>query len=218
MNGKQFNNIVKTMNALKPGTVPLKTEISIVDDACVSMMHVRDVTGEPVFGIEAEGRGLDIAHLPTIPDEEFEASVDTESGRYILENDGTRYAIKTGDVFNEPKIPRFDDLETVTVPAKALQKAVKELKGISDHVRFEARAGRLYIGVEADGTEVSKVLGGCDAEDFRSVLPYAYVERVSKVTVGEVRMEFATDYPTRWTWTDGNIEYMAMIAPRIEAD
>lgn len=218
MNGRQFNNIVKTMNALKPGTVPLKTEISIVDDARVSMMHVRDVTGAPVFGIEAEGRGLDIAHLPTIPDEDFEASVDTESGRYILENEETRYAIKTGDVFNEPKMPRLDDLETVTIPAKTLQKAVKELKGISDGVRFEARAGRLYMGVEADGTEVSKVLGGCDAEDFRSVLPYAYVERVAKVTVGEVRMEFATDYPTRWTWTDGNIEYMAMIAPRIEAD
>lgn len=214
MKGKNLNNLVKTIDALKVSVVPMVKEFAIVDSAHVSMIEIRALDGAPIFGTESEFF-VDLDDFLKLPDaEDFCADVDDY--KYILENADYRYSYNLVDEgYDKPKVPKIENLHVVTVPSKKIQDAVKTLKGIKDYAIIESDGYVLTMTAKTDTKEVQRTLGECD-EAFSVMLPFDYVERISKVLTGDVKMELDTDYPTIWTWTDGCYEYRYLLAPRVE--
>lgn len=214
MRGKNLKNLVKTIGALKIDIVPMVKEFAIVDSAHVCMMEIRAINGSPVFEVESESN-VDLSLIQNIPDgEEFNVSVD--DNKWILSNDDYRYTFNlVYEGYNKPKVPKIQNLYTVTIPSKKIQDAVKVTKGMADYLTFESDGEDLVVSCSTDSTNVERILGDCP-EHFRASFPFENIERISKVLVGDVTMELDTDYPTIWTWNDGCYEYRYLLAPRIE--
>ena len=216
MKGKELNNLVKTIDTLKIDAVPLSNELMIVDSAHVSMMVIRRVDRLPVFGVESE-RVIHLKNLLKLPDsEEFDVRV--ENGRFVLSNDDHVYSFNLVDEpYNQAKVPKMGNLHEVTVPAKRIQDAVKIIDGVNEHCVIDSDGHIVCMGAVTDAKIVWSRIGKCD-EPFSVMFHFDYVKRISKVLVGDVKMELESDYPTVWTWCDGSYEYRYLLAPRIECE
>lgn len=214
MNGKNFNNLVTILKAMKVDAIPLTREVVLISDDHVMMLQVKDSFGEPVLGVERVGRSLEIKHLPKLPDEEFETVIDEARVRYNLETETMWYGIPmTDEPVNIVKVPKLDTLHEVTVPAKTLKNALKQL-GKVDFVTFTADGRKLTVGYEVNGVECSVILADC-IHSFDVRFPRHHL-KACELAQGDVTMELATDYPGRWSWTDGQYDYTVIIGPRIE--
>lgn len=216
MKGKNLNNLVKTIEALKVNTVPMGKDMAIVDSAHVCMMEIRALNGVPIFDVESKFF-VNCKDLVKLPDsEEFDASVKDDFW-YVLENADYRCTFLLVDEgYEKAKTPKIENLHEVIVSSKKIQDAVKTLKGISDAVTIESDGKTVTMSAKTDVKKVQRTIGECD-EAFSVMLPFDYVERISKVLTGDVTMELNTDYPTIWTWHDGYYEYRYLLAPRVES-
>ena len=216
MKGKDLNNLVKTIGALKVDVVPMVSEMAIVDAPHVCMMEIARLDKSPIFDVESEYL-VDCKDLLKLPDsEEFTAKVD--GVKYLLENADYRYSFNLVDEeYSKPRVPKFNpwDFQEVTVSAKKIRDIVSSLKGISDYVTVECDGDRVTMSVKTDTKEVKRTVGDCRFE-FKSMFPFDYVKRISDVLVGDVTMRFNFDFPTVWTWSDGCYEYRYLLAPRVE--
>lgn len=216
MKGKDLNNLVKTVGAIKVDVVPMVTEMAIVDANHISMMEIAKLDKSPIFDVESEYL-VDCKDLLKLPDsEEFTATMNDNV--YILENTDYRYTfILVDDGYTKPKVPKFNpwDFQEVTVSAKKIRDIVSSLKGISDYVTVECDGDRVTMSVKTDTKEVRRTVGKCIGH-FKSMFPFDYVKRISDVVTGDVTMRFNYDFPTVWTWDDGCFNYRCLLAPRVE--
>lgn len=221
MKGKEFNDLMKTIGAIKPiiaDKVKMSGTLHIVDAGHVALMIVRAIDGSPVFGVESED-ALNLKAVVKLPEKEVFNGGICENF-YELSNDMSCYLFEKVDGSDCDKVkalPMLDNHHAVEVPAKMLSEAVKAMKGIRDYVTMEGSHGLLTMTAGNLTTRVSKILGETSGI-FKVMLPFDYVERVAKVAKNMVLMEYDTDYPARWTWNDGCYEYSVMIAPRIDAE
>ena len=216
MKGKDLNNLVKTIGALKVDVIPMVSEMAIVDAPHICMMEIARLDKSPIFDVESKYM-VDCKELLKLPDsEEFTAKVD--GVKYILENADYRYSFNLADdEYTEPKVPKFNpwDFEEITVSSKKIRDVIGSLKGINDYVIVECDGENVTMSVKTDTKEVRRTVGKCIGH-FKSMFPFDYVKRISDVVTGDVTMRFNYDFPTVWTWDDGCFNYRCLLAPRVE--
>ena len=217
MKGKEFNNLIKTISILKVDEVPVSKVVNVIDDPHVMLMIVKTLDGSPVFGVEGPGILLYDLIVKLQNNIEYVTSLSENSLDLVSENGEYRFGYDPKTQPYKVKVPKLELPYYVNVPAKTVQEAVKAVNGVHDYVTMEGDGESLKMVAMKAGTVV-KITLGKTSDRFNVKLPFDYVKKLAKVTTGIVRMEFETDYPTRWTWNDGYYEYTALLAPRVERE
>ena len=118
------------------------------------------------------------------------------------------------------RVPELDLEVSATVPLAEIRKAVKFGGDISDHYIIDSLHGVLTMTTESDeGCSATYELGPCK-DLVRVMIQSDYMANVIKAlpTAEEITLEMTTDCPMRFRASNGTIEIMALIAPRIETD
>lgn len=110
----------------------------------------------------------------------------------------------------------------VKVDAKVLRKAMSECRKCRPTriaIHGDRRSGRLFVEAFGEVSIIdSTIINGYDGKDFRTIFPFAYFDRVSRICTGTVTIDLETDFPCSIYWEGGDLLFSALIAPIVERD
>lgn len=124
----------------------------------------------------------------------------------------------------DPKLPKLDLKNSIGIPAGRLVSIGKAAEAVSDHVAFAfGTQPGLVIRAEGDGnnaveltpTEQAKV-----GQPGSTLLSLDYLQGIVGLPDAETQILVQTtpDYPARFTWSEGSVSYLYLLAPRIESN
>lgn len=226
MKGIQINNLVKTIDKFGVKVVPMKKTLKLVDDAHISMLTVERLGGMPVFGVEQATRSIkikDIMKMNIDRSIEYETIYDENDTKatFRLESEKKSYEFNV-DVWDEhePTVPIIDNEVMDHFDIEAFEDFIKSAKNLSDFIEIRnSNDGMIRASVETKDSRF-KALVGANTPKTRNEIESKYavdyftnlVPLMGKDTV----LTFDTDYPCKFTWTDGYYRYNYLLAPRIE--
>ena len=126
------------------------------------------------------------------------------------------------DVDNEKKMPPLEFKAKLKATSKQIEESILDIALASASVKFKAEKDKISIFGKGDIQSV-KVDFKTDmtvegSEESKYSLEYLQkVMKASKLS-DDVTIEFSHEYPMRFTFSSGNVELQAILAPMVEND
>jgi proliferating cell nuclear antigen len=128
---------------------------------------------------------------------------------------------------NDPKVPQLNLTANIAVPIEELQKGIRAVESISDHITLKAGPEFFELSCEGDTDSVSLKLDSSAAKidtetNVCSMFPPEYMANIIKaIPAGtEVNIELDNDYPVKFVFSlaNGAVNVDYLLAPRIESE
>jgi len=121
-----------------------------------------------------------------------------------------------------PKIPSLNLPRAAVVDQKAVLAVLKHCGDVSDHIEIVIEGDDLVIRARGEFDVVEKRFTDAVATDggddpLRSLYSLDYFTDIVKATDGSLKIDLWTDYPMLVSWSVGDMDFRAWLAPRLEA-
>ncbi|MBQ7621529.1 MAG: DNA polymerase sliding clamp, partial [Candidatus Methanomethylophilaceae archaeon] len=154
---------------------------------------------------------------------------DDATGKLVFKvgNITRRISLIDTNGMNDPKVPQLNLTATITVPIEELQKGIRAVESISDHITLKAGPEFFELSCEGDTDSVSLRLDPSSAKistdsDVCSMFPPDYLANIIKAIPSgtQVDIELDNDYPMKLVFAlaDGAAKVDYLLAPRIESE
>ena len=209
--------------------------LKAVDAAHVAMIEM-NVTKDAFESFSAEDTelGLDLEKVKGVlklagSGETIRMEQDDATGKLIFKvgNITRRMSLIDTTGMNDPKVPQLNLSATITVPIEELQKGIRAVESISDHITLKAGPEFFELSCEGDTDSVSLKLDASSAKidtetDVCSMFPPDYLANIIKaIPAGtKVNIELDNDYPVKLVFAlaEGAATVDYLLAPRIESE
>lgn len=219
-------------------------EICAVDPANVAMgkIPLSDAAfesfsvSEGVLGIDLDNNDIREKIAMFDNDELVRLHLDPETRKlHITGEDGglefTHALINPETIRQEPEMPEMEWHNTITISPKDLNRAIKAVDMVTDHVAFttDAAENTFCVHGEGDTDDVDLELGPedlfeMDLSDSESLYALEYLKDLRKAMPSgsddEITLQFSDQFPLRFTyeWNDSGDKSELLLAPRIHKD
>ena len=209
--------------------------LKAVDAAHVAMIEM-NVTKDAFESFSAEDTelGLDLEKVKWVlklagSGETIRMEQDDATGKLVFKvgNITRRMSLIDTTGMNDPKVPQLNLSATITVPIEELQKGIRAVESISDHITLKAGPEFFELSCEGDTDSVSLKLDASSAKidtetDVCSMFPPDYLANIIKaIPAGtKVNIELDNDYPVKLVFAlaEGAATVDYLLAPRIESE
>ncbi|MBO6083816.1 MAG: proliferating cell nuclear antigen (pcna) [Candidatus Methanomethylophilaceae archaeon] len=209
--------------------------LKAVDAAHVAMIEM-NVTKDAFESFSAEDTelGLDLEKVKGVlklagSGETIRMEQDDATGKLVFKvgNITRRMSLIDTTGMNDPKVPQLNLSATITVPIEELQKGIRAVESISDHITLKAGPEFFELSCEGDTDSVSLKLDASSAKidtetDVCSMFPPDYLANIIKaIPAGtKVNIELDNDYPVKLVFAlaEGAATVDYLLAPRIESE
>ena len=233
---KGLVNIISTLIDEVKFTIDAEgMKLKAVDAAHVAMIEM-NVSKEAFESFSAEDTeiGLDLEKVKGVlklagAGEIIRMEQDDASGKLVFKvgNITRRMSLIDTTGMNDPKVPQLNLAATINVPVEELQKGIRAVESISDHITLKAGPDFYELSCEGDTDSVSLKLDNTTAQiaadsEVCSMFPPDYLANIIKAIPSgtRVNIELDNDYPVKFVFalSDGaaNVDYL--LAPRIESE
>ncbi len=209
--------------------------LKAVDAAHVAMIEMNLTKGAfESFSAEDTEIGLDLEKVKGVlklagSGETIRMEQDDATGKLIFKvgNITRRMSLIDTTGMNDPKVPQLNLTATITVPIEELQKGIRAVESISDHITLKAGPEFFELSCEGDTDSVSLRLDSSSAKistdsDVCSMFPPDYLANIIKAIPSgtQVDIELDNDYPMKLVFAlaDGAAKVDYLLAPRIESE
>jgi len=209
--------------------------LKAVDAAHVAMIEMNLTKGAfESFSAEDTEIGLDLEKVKGVlklagSGETIRMEQDDATGKLVFKvgNITRRMSLIDTTGMNDPKVPQLNLTATITVPIEELQKRVRAVESISDHITLKAGPEFFELSCEGDTDSVSLRLDPSSAKistdsDVCSMFPPDYLANIIKAIPSgtQVDIELDNDYPMKLVFAlaDGAAKVDYLLAPRIESE
>ncbi len=233
---KGLVNIISTLiDEVKFTIKPEGMTLKAVDAAHVAMIEM-DITKAAFESYSAEDTelGLDLEKVKGVlklagAGEIIRMEQDDSTGKLVFKvgNITRRMSLIDTTGMNDPKVPQLNLTATITVPVEELQKGIRAVESISDHITLKAGPEFFELSCEGDTDSVSLKLDSSAAKistesDVCSMFPPDYLANIIKAIPSgtQVNIELDNDYPVKLVFAlaDGSAKVDYLLAPRIESE
>jgi len=233
---KGLVNIISTLiDEVKFSISPDGMTLKAVDAAHVAMIEL-DVTKGAFESYSAEETelGLDLEKVKGVlklagSGETIKMEQDDNTGKIIFKvgNITRRMSLIDTSGMNDPKVPQLNLAANIVVPVEELQKGIRAVESISDHITLKAGPEFFELSCEGDTDSVTLRLDAGSAKidtesDVCSMFPPDYLANIIKAIPSgtQVNIELDNDYPVKFVFTlaDGAVSVSYLLAPRIESE
>ena len=209
--------------------------LKAVDAAHVAMIEMNLTKGAfESFSAEDTEIGLDLEKVKGVlklagSGETIRMEQDDATGKLVFKvgNITRRMSLIDTTGMNDPKVPQLNLTATITVPIEELQKGIRAVESISDHITLKAGPEFFELSCEGDTDSVSLRLDPSSAKistdsDVCSMFPPDYLANIIKAIPSgtPVDIELDNDYPMKLVFAlaDGAAKVDYLLAPRIESE
>jgi proliferating cell nuclear antigen len=233
---KNIVSIVSTLiDEVKFTITPEGMTLKAVDAAHVAMIEMN--VGKEAFGsysAEDTELGLDLEKVKGVlklagSGETIRMEQDDATGKLVFKvgNITRRMSLIDTSGMNDPKVPQLSLTASIVVPIEELQKGIRAVESISDHITLKAGPEFFELSCEGDTDSVSLKLDASSASietdtDVCSMFPPDYLANIIKAIPSgtKVNIELDNDYPVKFIFTlaDGAVKVDYLLAPRIESE
>jgi proliferating cell nuclear antigen len=233
---KAMVNIISTLiDEVKFTVKPDGMTLKAVDAAHVAMieMNINEKAFES-YSAEDTELGLDLEKVKGVlklagSGEVIRMEQDDSTGKLVFKvgNITRRMSLIDTAGMNDPKVPQLSLAATIEVPIEELQKGIRAVESISDHITLKAGPEFFELSCEGDTDSVSLRLDKSTAtidtsSDVCSMFPPDYLANIIKaIPAGtKVNIELDNDYPVKLVFAlaGGAMEVSYLLAPRIESE
>jgi proliferating cell nuclear antigen len=233
---KGMVNIISTLiDEVKFNIKPEGMTLKAVDAAHVAMieMNITQAAFESYSAEETE-IGLDLDKVKGVlklagSGEIIKMEQDDATGKLIFKvgNITRRMSLIDTTGMNDPKVPQLNLTANIAVPIEELQKGIRAVESISDHITLKAGPEFFELSCEGDTDSVSLKLDSSAAKidtetNVCSMFPPEYMANIIKaIPAGtEVNIELDNDYPVKFVFSlaNGAVNVDYLLAPRIESE
>ena len=233
---KGLVNIISTLiDEVKFTIKPEGMTLKAVDAAHVAMIEM-DITKEAFESYSAEDTelGLDLDKVKGVlklagAGEIIKMEQDDSSGKLVFKvgNITRRMSLIDTTGMSDPKVPQLNLAATITVGIEELQKGIRAVESISDHITLKAGPEFFELSCEGDTDSVSLKLENGSAKidtdsNVCSMFPPEYLANIIKAipTGTQVNIELDNDYPVKLVFAlaSGAAKVNYLLAPRIESE
>jgi len=233
---KGLVNIISTLiDEVKFTITPEGMKLKAVDAAHVAMIEM-DITKAAFESFSAEDTelGLDLEKVKGVlklagSGEIIRMEQDDASGKLVFKvgNITRRMSLIDTTGMNDPKVPQLNLVATISVPVEELQKGIRAVESISDHITLKAGPEFFELSCEGDTDSVSLKLDPSSANidapsEVCSMFPPDYLANIIKAIPSgtQVSIRLDNDYPVKLVFTlaDGAAKVDYLLAPRIESE
>jgi proliferating cell nuclear antigen len=233
---KGLVNIISTLiDEVKFTITPEGMTLKAVDAAHVAMIEM-NISSKAFESYSAEDTelGLDLEKVKGVlklagSGEIIKMEQDEATGKLIFKvgNITRRMSLIDTSGMNDPKVPQLNLLATITVPIEELQKGIRAVESISDHITLKAGPEFFELSCEGDTDSVSLRLDSSNAKistgsDVCSMFPPDYLANIIKAIPSgtQVDIELDNDYPVKLVFSiaDETVSVEYLLAPRIESE
>ena len=233
---KGLVNIISTLiDEVKFTIKPEGMTLKAVDAAHVAMIEM-EITKNAFESYSAEDTelGLDLDKVKGVlklagAGETIMMEQDDSTGKLVFKvgNITRRMSLIDTTGMTDPKVPQLNLTATINVPIEELQKGIRAVESISDHITLKAGPEFFELSCEGDTDSVSLKLDNTAAKistdsDVCSMFPPEYLANIIKAIPGgtQVDIELDNDYPVKLVFSlaDGAARVNYLLAPRIESE
>ena len=233
---KGLVNIISTLiDEVKFTIKPEGMTLKAVDAAHVAMIEM-DISKAAFESYSAEDTelGLDLDKVKGVlklagAGETIKMEQDDSSGKLVFKvgNITRRMSLIDTTGMNDPKVPQLNLTATIVVPIEELQKGIRAVESISDHITLKAGPEFFELSCEGDTDSVSLKLDNTTAKistdtDVCSMFPPEYLANIIKAIPAGTQVDIGldTDYPVKFVFAlaDGAAKVSYLLAPRIESE
>ena len=154
---------------------------------------------------------------------------DDSTGKLVFKvgNITRRMSLIDTSGMNDPKVPQLNLTANIAVPIEELQKGIRAVESISDHITLKAGPEFFELSCEGDTDSVSLRLDSAAAKietdsNVCSMFPPDYLANIIKAIPSgtQVNIELDNDYPVKFVFSlaDGAANVSYLLAPRIESE
>jgi proliferating cell nuclear antigen len=233
---KALVNIVSTLiDEVKFTITPEGMTLKAVDAAHVAMIEMDVKKGAfESFSAEDTEIGLDLEKVKGVlklagSGEMIRMEQDDSTGKLVFKvgNITRRMSLIDTTGMNDPKVPQLNLAAQIAVPVEELQKGIRAVESISDHIKLKAGPEFFELSCEGDTDSVSLKLDSSSAKidtesDVCSLFPPDYLANIIKAIPSgtQVHIELDNDYPVKLVFglADGAVKVDYLLAPRIESE
>ena len=233
---KGLVNIISTLiDEVKFTIKPEGMTLKAVDAAHVAMIEM-DISKAAFESYSAEDTelGLDLDKVKGVlklagAGETIKMEQDDSSGKLVFKvgNITRRMSLIDTTGMNDPKVPQLNLTATIVVPIEELQKGIRAVESISDHITLKAGPEFFELSCEGDTDSVSLKLDNTTAKistdtDVCSMFPPEYLANIIKAIPAGTQVDIGldNDYPVKFVFAlaDGAAKVSYLLAPRIESE
>lgn len=233
---KGIVNIISTLiDEVKFTITPEGMKLKAVDAAHVAMIEM-DITKAAFESYSAEDTvlGLDLEKVKGVlklagAGEIIRMEQDDTSGKLVFKvgNITRRMSLIDTTGMNDPKVPQLSLAADIVVPVEELQKGIRAVESISDHITLKAGPEFFELSCEGDTDSVSLKLDSSVAKidvgsEVCSMFPPDYLANIIKAIPSgtQVSIKLDNDYPVKLVFAlgDGAARVDYLLAPRIESE
>ncbi|MBE6518878.1 MAG: DNA polymerase sliding clamp [Thermoplasmata archaeon] len=233
---KGLVNIISTLiDEVKFTITPEGMTLKAVDAAHVAMieMDISDKAFES-FSAESTELGLDLEKVKGVlklagAGEVIRMEQDDSTGKLVFKvgNITRRMSLIDTTGMNDPKVPQLNLATNILVPIEELQKGIRAVESISDHITLKAGPDYFELSSEGDTDSVYLRLDASAAKieassEVCSMFPPDYLSNIIKAIPSgtQVNIELDNDYPVKLVFAlaDGAAKVSYLLAPRIESE
>jgi proliferating cell nuclear antigen len=233
---KGLVNIISTLiDEVKFTITPEGMTLKAVDAAHVAMIEMEISKGAfESYSAEDTELGLDLDKVKGVlklagAGEIIKMEQDDSVGKLVFKvgNITRRMSLIDTTGMSDPKVPQLDLTATITVAIEELQKGIRAVESISDHITLKAGPEFFELSCEGDTDSVSLKLDKDAAKidtssDVCSMFPPEYLANIIKAIPSgtQVDIELDNDYPVKLVFNlaDGAVKVHYLLAPRIESE
>jgi proliferating cell nuclear antigen len=233
---KGLVNIISTLiDEVKFTITPEGMTLKAVDAAHVAMIEmVVTKAAFESFSAEDTEIGLDLEKVKGVlklagAGETIKMEQDDSTGKLVFKvgNITRRMSLIDTTGMNDPKVPQLSLTAKIAVPVEELQKGIRAVESISDHITLKAGPDFFELSCEGDTDSVSLKLDPSSAKidtesEVCSMFPPDYLANIIKAIPSgtTVNIELDNDYPVKFVFalSDGAAGVNYLLAPRIESE
>lgn len=233
---KGLVNIISTLiDEVKFNITPDGMTLKAVDAAHVAMIELNVNKGAfESYSAEDTELGLDLEKVKGVlklagSGETILMEQDDSTGKLVFKvgNITRRMSLIDTSGMNDPKVPQLNLTANIAVPIEELQKGIRAVESISDHITLKAGPEFFELSCEGDTDSVSLKLDSAAAKietdsNVCSMFPPDYLANIIKAIPSgtQVNIELDNDYPVKFVFSlaDGAANVSYLLAPRIESE
>jgi len=186
-----------------------------------------------VYESDSHELGIDLKRLSNVLDMAQRGDMvelELEEHKLKVVMGGLRYHLSLLDpstIRKIPKVPQIQLPARVVVDGSTIQRAIKAASSVGSYVALGVEDESFYIETEGDTDKLRFVIGrdeliDLQGDDVRSLFSLDYLRSITKSKAfgrAVVTLEIGIDYPIKisFSFADGNINTMYIVAPRVEA-
>lgn len=233
---KGLVSIISTIvDEIKFVITPEGMTLKAVDAAHVAMIEMQ-ITKDAFESFSADNTelGIDLEKIRGVlkltgSGETIKMEHDESTGKLVFKvgNITRRMSLIDTASMNDPKVPQLELSANISVAAEELQKGIRAVELILDHMTLKAGPEYFELSCEGDTDSVSLRLDKSAADiqtesDVCSMFPTEYLANIIKAIPSGTRInvELDNDYPVKLVFglAEGAVKVNYLLAPRIESE